>query len=161
MSHVPVVNALHNIMTLSTDGELCVWSDNNLHDPSHKMRLLYGKEEITTTSFAYAKGDHDTILLGSDEGFVYKANIYDKQKPGIFEASKAHDAPITKVAFHPSQKSQNTSDLYLTSSYDWTVKLWSKKTAEPVYTFESAHDYVNDVQWSPTHPARFAMGDGS
>lgn len=159
LDHVPVVNKLHNIMSVSTDGHVCVWSDNNLHDPSHEVILSYGKEEITTTCFAKSKRDNDTILLGSDEGYVYKANVYDKK--GIYEANEAHKAPITRVAFHPSQKSQNTSDLYLTSSYDWTVKLWSQKTNIPLYTFESARDYVHDVQWSPLHPAVFAMADGA
>lgn len=45
------------------------------------------------------------------------------------------------------------SDIYLTSSYDWTCKLWSAKLGKPLFTFESARDYVYDVQWSPSHPS--------
>lgn len=30
-----------------------------------------------------------------------------------------------------------------------------------LYTFESAKDYVYDVQWSPIHPSLFVSGDGT
>lgn len=155
---VSVVNKLHNILSVSTDGHLCVWSDNNLHNPSKEVRLVHGKEEITTTAFACPKGQ-TSILMGSDEGFVYKAHVYDNE--GIYEAHQAHQAPITNVRCHPSQKNNNLADLYLTSSFDWTVKLWSNKVDRPLFTFESGRDYVLDVQWSPLHPALFAMGDGT
>ena len=52
------------------------------------------------------------------------------------------------------------ADLLLSSSMDWTVKLWQPKNrAKPIFTFESAQEYVYDVQWSPTHPSVFASCD--
>ncbi|CAG8654521.1 14087_t:CDS:2, partial [Acaulospora morrowiae] len=61
--------------------------------------------------------------------------------------------------------------LYLTSSVDWTVKLWRAKSISkpststqniaPLYSFEGADDYVYDVKWSPSHPAIFASVDGT
>lgn len=157
LSSLPVVNKLHNILSVSTDGHLCVWSENDLHAPSTEVRLSHGKEEITTTSIDYSLHDSNKVVLPSDEGFLYTAHIYDK--PGIHKATRAHEAPISSVRFHPSTNS-NLTDLYLTSSCDWTVKLWSMKSDEPLYTFESARDYVFDAQWSPNNPALFAMGDG-
>lgn len=161
LATVPVANRLHNLVSVSTDGHLCVWSDNNLHEPATELMLKFkdGKEEITTNSFDFPGRDTNSIVLGSDEGYIYKARVYDQA--GIYEAEKAHDAPITNVQFHPSHKHNNLSDLYLTSSYDWTVKLWSNKMQKPLYTFESARDYVFDVRWSPIHPSLFAMGDGT
>ncbi|XP_020906070.1 cytoplasmic dynein 1 intermediate chain 2-like [Exaiptasia diaphana] len=52
------------------------------------------------------------------------------------------------------------SYLFLTSSFDWTLKLWSHKSHRPVYSFEDNGDYIYDVQWSPIHPALFATVDG-
>lgn len=152
-----VVNKLHNIVSMSTDGQLCIWSDNTLHSPAKEIKMSYGKDEITTTSFAFTK-NLQSLLIGSDEGWLYKAHMYDNE--GIYDATQAHKAPITSVRIHPSQKNNNLADLYLTSSFDWTVKLWSDKGSRPLLTFESARDYVFDVQWSPVHPALFAMGDG-
>lgn len=47
--------------------------------------------------------------------------------------------------------------LLLTSSLDWTVKLWTTNNlSQPLYEFFSPTcDYVCDVQWSPTHPGVF------
>lgn len=158
LAMLPVVNQLHNVISMSTDGQFCMWSDDNLHSPSKEIKMQYGKEEITTTSFACPKNSQ-SLVLGSDEGWLYKAHIYDNE--GIYDAVQAHKAPITSVRFHPSQKNNNLADLFLTSSFDWTVKLWSNKVNRPLLTFESARDYVFDVQWSPVHPALFAMGDGT
>lgn len=168
---LPIVNN-NNLISVSTDGVLCQWSDSNLHDPATELDLnatlkeSEGKEsvatdEITTTSFDFPGRETSSVILGSDEGKVYKARIYDQK--GIWYTIDAHDAPITNVQFHPHQKNSasNVSDLFLTSSYDWTVKLWSNKTNRALYTFESARDYVFDAQWSTVHPAVFASGDGS
>ena len=78
---------------------------------------------------------------------------------------KNHDAPVTSVHVHPgvtqSEKHGEMSELLLSSSMDWTVKLWCPNTKlEPVLTFESAQEYVYDAQWSPTHPSIFASCDG-
>ena len=68
------------------------------------------------------------------------------------------------------------SDLFLTSSVDWTVKLWRGKQTSattknvdkgssagvaPIHSFEEADDYVFDVKWHPHHPAMFGTVDGS
>jgi dynein intermediate chain len=73
--------------------------------------------------------------------------------------------------FHPLHGPVDFSDLFLTSSVDWTVKLWRAKslakpsttsqTVTPIYSFDEADDYVYDVKWHPAHPAVFASVDGS
>jgi len=169
---LPVVSNNENLMTVSTDSLLCQWSDTNLHDPAYEIDLnqklkdsdqkeLTATDEITTTSFDFAGNDTNNIILGSDEGKIYKARLNDQH--GIWHTVDAHDAPVTNVQFHPSQKdaTDGKTDLYLTSSYDWTVKLWSNKINKALYTFESARDYVFDVQWSTVHPSVFASGDGT
>jgi len=45
-----------------------------------------------------------------------------------------------------NEKIGDLSDLLLTCSLDWTVKLWYPKVkAEPLLTFESSQEYVYDV----------------
>lgn len=160
-----------SLISVSTDGLLCQWNDSNLHDPANEIDLnavlkesaekeSVTTDEITTTAFDFA-GDSNHVILSSDEGRVYKASISDGK--GIVDTVDAHDAPITNIHSHPTQKDTpgEITDLYLTSSYDWTCKLWSNKANKCLYTFESARDYVFDVQWSTSHPAVFACGDGT
>jgi len=171
---VPLVNKLHNIVSVSTDAHLCVWSDNSLHEPSLDLNLKFAETpgvetktgrigEVTTTSVSLPGRDTNVAVFGSDEGYVYKGRLYDK--PGFYESLAAHEAPITAVEFHPVQPKapQFLSDLFLTSSYDWTVKLWNYKSPQeqPLLTFEGFKDYVYDVQWSPVHPGIFAAADGT
>lgn len=68
----------------------------------------------------------------------------------------AHYGLITSIQPHPSP-SHKYKNLFLTSSLDWTVKLWNvHHLSEPIYEFYSPScDYVSDVQWSPVHPAVF------
>ena len=57
--------------------------------------------------------------------------------------------------------STDASNLLLSSSYDWTVKLWSPKfRQESIWSFEAAEDYIYDVAWSPTNPTLFSSVDG-
>lgn len=168
---VPVASKVHNIVSVSTDGMMCSWQDDNLHDPVQTLQLgkIKGQTEekkvqaeVTTTSYDYPGRDAGNMILGSDEGNLYKARTYDDH--GIwFTIENAHAAPITSVNFHPILKNSpgSMSDIFLTSSYDWTTKLWSSKTNRLLYTFESAKDYVFDAQWSPAQPAVFATGDGT
>lgn len=51
------------------------------------------------------------------------------------------------------------SQLFLTSSYDFSVKLWSGKEPRPLATFENHAHFVKNVAWSPAHPALFACCD--
>lgn len=69
----------------------------------------------------------------------------------------AHFGLITAVHMHPMANSTKYKHLLLTSSLDWTVKLWSMhQLQQPLYEFFSPTcDYICDVQWSPTHPAVF------
>jgi hypothetical protein len=40
-------------------------------------------------------------------------------------------------------------DLLLTTSVDWTCKLWNLKASplQPVHSFDEANDYVYDARW--------------
>jgi dynein intermediate chain len=70
---------------------------------------------------------------------------------------EAHYGPVTSLDMHPQGEAVYTSEvgnLLLSSSVDWTVKLWNTKSTqkEPIASFEIAEDYVYDVKWSPIYP---------
>lgn len=72
-----------------------------------------------------------------------------------------HHGPLTSLSIHPgasqSDKRAEMTDLILTSSMDWTIKLWNpKQRKSPLYSFEASQECVYDVKWSPVHPSVFA-----
>lgn len=53
-------------------------------------------------------------------------------KAGILDAYEGHQGPITGISTHSASGGAiDFSDLFLTSSIDWTVKLWSVKVCLP------------------------------
>lgn len=148
-------------------------------------------DEVLTTCFDFAGNDVNQMYLGADEGVIYKPSWSSTaEKDGGLEEWPAHDGPVTALRFHPASSSSATAaatisgaaaagepsvrrvhgglmssefgDLFVTSSFDSTVKLWGTKGARtPLLTLEAARDYVYDVQWSPSHPAVLASGDGA
>lgn len=82
---------------------------------------------------------------------------------------------MTGIHFHPGTGGIDFSDLFLSSSVDWTVRLWRArgdkqakgevggKGKEPmvaIKSFEGNEDYVFDVRWHPVHPSLFGCADG-
>ena len=71
-----------------------------------------------------------------------------------------HDGPISGISINnPSSEHQALSSLVLTSSYDWTVKLWSPESKDSLRTFEHSDDYIYDVCWNPSNPSLFATAN--
>lgn len=134
---------------------------------------------MSITCLDFPDTETATFWIGTEEGSVYQANRYDRAaaKAGLSFAPediyRGHAGPVTGIQFHPSSGSIDFSDLFLTSSVDWTVKLWrtkgaQAKTAEkstagiaPIHSFEESDDYVFDAKWHPNHPAMFGTVDGA
>ena len=160
---------------------------------------------MAVTSLSFPSNDVNKFIIGSQECVAYQVCIHffvslflatvlqgqrHGSKPGLAVQFDGHHGPVTAVSCHRATGGQaDLSHLFLTSSFDWTVKLWStklqneqqltvsacfspglhhlqpmallqSKTGTPLCSFENNSDYVYDVQWSPTHPAVFASVDG-
>uniref|UniRef100_A0AAY4AV65 Cytoplasmic dynein 1 intermediate chain 1-like n=1 Tax=Denticeps clupeoides TaxID=299321 RepID=A0AAY4AV65_9TELE len=150
----------NNLITVSTDGKMCSWSLDMLSQPMDSMELVYNKSKpVAVTCMAFPAGDVNNFVVGSEEGTVYTASRHGS-KAGIGEMFEGHQGPVTGISCHNSVGPIDFSHLFTTSSFDWTVKLWSTKHNKPLYSFEDNADYVYDVMWSPVHPALFACVDG-
>uniref|UniRef100_A0A8D3EBI7 Dynein cytoplasmic 1 intermediate chain 1 n=1 Tax=Scophthalmus maximus TaxID=52904 RepID=A0A8D3EBI7_SCOMX len=150
----------NNLITVSTDGRMCSWSLDMLSQPQETMELVYNKSKaVAVTGMAFPTGDVNNYVVGSEEGTVYTASRHGS-KAGICEMFEGHQGPVTGVSCHSAVGTVDFSHLFITSSFDWTVKLWSTKHNKPLYSFEDNADYVYDVMWSPVHPAIFAAVDG-
>ncbi|RXN39271.1 cytoplasmic dynein 1 intermediate chain 2-like isoform X1 [Labeo rohita] len=145
----------HNLISISTDGKMCSWSLDMLSTPQDSLELVFKQSKpVAVTSMSFPLGDVNNFVVGSEDGSVYTACRHGSE---MFEG---HHGPITGLDCHTAAGPVDFSHLFVTSSFDWTVKLWSTKNNKPLYSFEDNSDYVYDVMWSPTHPALFACVDG-
>ncbi|XP_061179404.1 cytoplasmic dynein 1 intermediate chain 2-like isoform X7 [Saccostrea echinata] len=150
----------HNLISVSTDGKMCSWSLDMLSQPQDSMELQHKQSKaVAVTCFSFLSGDVNNFVVGSEDCTVYTACRHGG-KTGINEAFEGHMGPITGIDCHNVPGQIDFSPYFLTSSFDWTLKLWSIKDQKFLHSFEDNSDYVYDVQWSPVHPALFASVDG-
>ncbi|KAK0541359.1 hypothetical protein OC835_000220 [Tilletia horrida] len=131
MQMVGTQNA-HNLVTASTDGTVCFWMLDMLTRPLETFALVSGQGrdalEVSVTTMGFSDQDTTNFLVGTEEGNVYSAVRFDRGgiKAGInpTEVYRGHAAPITGMHFHPLVGPVDFSDLFLTSSMDWTTRLW-------------------------------------
>ncbi|KAI5828584.1 WD40-repeat-containing domain protein [Schizophyllum commune] len=178
MQMVGTQNA-HNLITSSTDGTVCSWLVDMLAQPQETLELIHAGHnktgEVAITTLDFPDNETTTFWVGTEEGNIYQANRYDRAgaKAGLnqYDVYKGHAAPIMGLHFHPLSGPVDFSDLFLSCSMDWTVKLWRAKSLakpsttphviQPTYSFDETDDYVYDVRWHSAHPAVFGTVDGS
>ncbi|XP_072269014.1 cytoplasmic dynein 1 intermediate chain 1 isoform X4 [Pyxicephalus adspersus] len=147
----------HNLITVSTDGKLCSWSLDMLSTPQESMELVYNKSKpVAVTGMAFPTGDVNNFVVGSEEGTVYTACRHGS-KAGISEVFEGHQGPITGINCHSAVGSIDFSHLFLTSSFDWTVKLWTTKVPTASTTVEGS-SALNRVRWAQSG-REVAVGD--
>ena len=187
----------NNIISCSTDGVVCGWAIDMLSQPQEYLELTTPPpsktEDLSPTCMAFPPSDPTSFLVGTEEGSVYPCHRYDRAgaKAGVDNRIRyrGHTAPVMSLNFHPARGPVDLSDLVLTSSLDWTVKLWkvrptssvaatttsvssnltgplpgtsilSTQEIAPVIEF-SREDVVYDARWSPQKPGVFALVDGA
>lgn len=181
----------HNLLSASSDGVICSWQLDMLAKPHETLDLnanfvpsqasstissMANYAEVSVTSMGFADQDTTRFCVGTEEGAIYEAARYTRAgaKAGISgsDVYRGHAGPVTGLHFHPLAGPIDFSDLFLTSSVDWTSRLWRARSANaprstqtqnipPILTFEESSDYVYDVKWHPKHPALFAQVDGA
>ena len=183
----------NNIMSISTDGVVCAWSVDMLAQPQEYLELTSphpGKtDEVSPTCAGFPPSDPTSFLVGTEEGTMYPCHRYDRagSRAGIDQdlRYKGHTAPIMSLNFHSARGSVDLSDLVLTSSLDWTVKLWKVRpfgsssrasaTTSARYTIDTdtsvenisyltefpREEVVYDARWAPQRPGVFATVDGA
>jgi dynein intermediate chain len=125
----------HNLITASTDGTVCSWMLDMLARPQETLELLNSThpktDEISVTVLGFPDQETTNFWVGTEEGNVYQAARYDRAgfKAGLntAEVYRGHAAPITGLHFHPLHGAVDFSDLFLSSSMDWTSRLWRLK----------------------------------
>lgn len=166
-----------------------------LSQPQEYLELITPQpiksEDLSPTCIAFPPADPTSFIVGTEEGTIYPCHRYDRAgaKAGVDAGMKykGHSAPVMSLNFHPARGPLDLSDFVLTSSLDWTVKLWkvrapaSAAAAASTVTFSTTlhggvasnvqvvtpladfvrEDVVYDARWSPQRPSVFALADGA
>lgn len=146
LSIVGTQNANH-LITASTDGLVCSWMlPDMLARPVDSLQLLNSAhpktDEVSVTTLGFmqqGRVETNAFWVGTEEGSLWTAARHDRAgaKAGLQSGGGApggHAAPVTSIDFHRAGGSATAqqqgasgidfSDLLLTSSMDWTAKLW-------------------------------------
>ena len=91
----------------------------------------------------FAEGETDKFVVGAEDFNIYQCNLHSESKVHVEKALQGHNAPVTALSVHPgtsqNEKYPEMTDLLLSASMDWTVKLWSpKERTTPLLTFEAS-----------------------
>src|SRR5690606_21205276 len=175
----------NNILSCSTDGVVCSWTVDMLAQPQEFLELTtppakaLKTDDLSPTCMAFPLSDSTYFLVGTEEGSIYPCHRYDRAgakagvEPRIFYSG--HTAPVMSVDFHPARGPIDLGDLVLSSSLDWSVKIW--KARPPASTTTGAaqttisnptpvldlsrDDIVYDAAWNPVKPGMFGLVDGA
>lgn len=173
----------NNIISCSTDGVVCGWSMDVFAQPQELLELKnpsqakVAVEDVSPTCLSFPQTDPTFFLVGSEEGTIFPCHRYDRAgaKAGVDKkiSYKGHTAPVMSVDFHPARGPVDLGDLVLSSSLDWSVKLWKVRAPAATSTIGTGdgniaplidfvrEDVVYDAKWSPVRPSVFALVDGA
>ncbi|VDO92059.1 unnamed protein product [Soboliphyme baturini] len=151
----------HNLVSISTDGKLCSWNLDMLSEPQESFMLqMKQSRPVSAMCLCFPLNDVNNFFVGGEDGCMY-AGCRHGSKAGITEIYEGHFGPVMGIDCHAATGgSVDFSNIVLTCSADWTVKLWNTRDQKPLYSFEDHNDYVYDVAWCPIHPAIFTCADG-
>ncbi|KAH9191996.1 hypothetical protein AeNC1_006029 [Aphanomyces euteiches] len=167
------MNQLHapmDVLDLRVAGPAATSSAANVTTATASTRRM----AVPITSMAFQKHSQNptnAFAIGTESGDVWTAQLDELHSGDPSKArevmvsslskDQSHFGPVTSMQFHPTLP-HHQDVLLLTSSVDWSCRLWSQKSGgRPIMSFEPANDYVYDIRWSPTHPGLFATADGS
>lgn len=159
-------DSTHSLATMSADNRMRFWSLDKLTSPLdcvqlHDHRSTSDSVEPEPTCFSFvAGGSSGTFVVGNDAGVACVGARQRDASARAYEAAfRAHRECITGVDCHDVAGPIDLSCYFLTSSTDWTVKLWNVTDSRPLLSLVDNMTYICDVRWSPAHPAVFAAGD--
>ena len=99
-------------------------------------------------SFDFSSKDHRVYIAGTEDGFIHKCSTsYAEQ---YLESYEGHLGPVYGLQWSPYRK-----DMFLSSSGDWTLRMWQEGRDASLLLFNNSSHAVNDVQWCPTNSTVF------
>lgn len=109
-------------------------------------------------SIDFPIGQSANYFASTEDGTVNRCSVSYSERS--LDTYTGHTGPVYKVRCSPFWS--NDCQIFLTCSYDWTVRVWNHK--EPIGKQEKLicheqylQEQVNDVEWSPSTSSVFAL----
>jgi len=161
----------HKLMSISTDGKALLWEYNQLKKELQLMNgfilqssclprtnmSIRGDAELGVSCLTFSRHDDSMFLLGSENGGVFKCSLSARgalikglssgvefRSPVTF-AFTPHTAAVFAIDMSPFHH-----NLFVTSSMDTTIRIYSLLQPAPLLTVEAGCGYLLDAHWSPT-----------
>eukprot|EP01059_Diplonema_ambulator_P010989 TRINITY_DN20982_c0_g1_i2.p1 TRINITY_DN20982_c0_g1~~TRINITY_DN20982_c0_g1_i2.p1 ORF type:complete len:848 (+),score=323.11 TRINITY_DN20982_c0_g1_i2:33-2546(+) len=155
----------NDIVSISADGLIKQWTfKKGLECQCTLMRLKRTQNDSAHSQNAAAGNKGEALLsrqsggmcldfnptepimyvVGTEDGTIHKCNTSNQEQ--YIQDFTGHSDPVYRVRWHPF-----CSDYFMSCSADWTARLWHEKRPDPVCTFDSTHDAIHDVVWSPVN----------
>lgn len=153
-----------SLVSISADGRVTDWSIKKGLECTNLLRLKRvpnkqpGATAGTDALLARQSGgmcvdfnptERMMYIVGTEDSTLHKCSTsYNEQ---YLETYVGHTGPVYRCRWSPF-----CSDVFLSCSADWTTRLWRQDCTDPLFTFQSVADAVQDVCWSPEASTIFA-----
>ncbi|KAA0191558.1 WD repeat-containing protein 78 [Fasciolopsis buskii] len=159
------------LVSVSTDGRVTQWFVRKGFDSTDLMVLKRsyvsapgtgsGKSKrneslISRTAFgcsiAFNKREPSIYVVGTEEGPIHKCSCsYNEQYLDTF---LGHTASVYEIEWSPF-----LSEVFLSCSADWTIKLWHLDHQQPLINIQTNVNTVSSISWSPHSSIIFASAN--
>jgi dynein intermediate chain len=143
-----------DLMSGSLDGKVCLWHAGLYYTPAETFDIKSKAKEVALQCFSFLPQDRQFFAGGEDGSLI--SGILDRKLELKEVQGEQHTGPVLAM----DVSSQASEQLLLTSSADWTIKLWAPDQQRDLLTCDVYEDYVHDVKFHPHNPALFAAVDG-
>lgn len=159
------------LVSICADGRIVQWSLRKGFECSDLMKLkrtatknqqkkkekseAFISRQAPGLCFDFQASDTNIYLAGTEEGAIHKCSCsYNEQ---YLDTYLGHTGPIYKISWSPF-----SPEVFLSSSADWSMRLWTQSALAPVLNFFSSTKAVYDICWSPYNSTVFcAANEGS
>jgi len=115
-------------------------------------------ENVSPSCIGFAYNEVSNFIVGSEDGYLYKGNTHSKNHgPNTIKQNTIkhetqmeqigsgmhHKALVSSLSWHPNNIANtgygaDPTQLLLSSSFDWTIKLWNPKLShESILTYDA------------------------
>mmetsp|Transcript_8073 Transcript_8073/g.29568 ORF Transcript_8073/g.29568 Transcript_8073/m.29568 type:complete len:590 (+) Transcript_8073:583-2352(+) len=164
------------ITSISTDGRVARWSFKRGLKYHDLLRIKHTNKKSTATATSSSKLSTHTdacisrhgsgtcldfssknssvYVVGTEDGMLYKCSCSHSEQ--YLQSYYGHSGPVHQVRWSPF-----ASNIFISASADWTIKLWDDAKSFPEFTLQSGCHQVSDVCWSPINSTVFASTTSS